>query len=84
MSLILEGNKMGSEGVKDLCDRIVDNTTLLSINMASCNLRHTGGFAISQYIKKNPALETLDLKKNGIKSDGILPLAEALVRKYCF
>ena len=76
---MLEGNKLGSDGVRDLCDRIMDNNTLLSLNLANCNLRRPGGYAVAQYIKKNPRVETLDLKKNGLKSYVIMCISEAFL-----
>lgn len=77
--LVFEGNRIGAEGGMYLCEALENNHSLTRLNVASCNLRKTGGLSISSMLRKNSALEELIVKKNGLTSQGIQVIIPPLV-----
>ncbi|KAL6046565.1 RNA-DNA hybrid ribonuclease [Balamuthia mandrillaris] len=79
-SLILEGNRIGSEGARYICEALEENTNLLFLNLSSCNLRRSGAYAVGLMLKRSGALEELVLKRNGFGSEGARAIAEGIKR----
>jgi hypothetical protein len=67
----LEGNRITAEGGMYLCESLENNHALTFLNIASCNLRKTGGISIAALLRKNATLEELIVKKNGLTSQGV-------------
>ncbi|MBA0660300.1 hypothetical protein Goklo_012337, partial [Gossypium klotzschianum] len=78
-TLDLSGNPIGDEGIKCLCDILVNNTGIQKLQLNSVDLGDEGAKAIAELLKKNSTLRALELNNNMIDYSGFTSLAGALL-----
>ena len=77
-NLSLRQNKIKGEGAKLLAPALKLNTSLLSLNLSSCDLGVSGMVSICESLKTNSTLQTLSLYRNIFDVDGARALGTAL------
>ena len=70
-------------GVGQLAKALEFNTTVISLEMISCNLGDAGVATLAGALKRNHTLTTLDFEYNYIGEIGAAALAEALKVNHC-
>lgn len=76
--LKLEGNRLGDTLAKALCEALLENTSLIELNLARNSISEIGSLAISKVIEVSDSLLKLDLHWNKIRSEGAKAIATAL------
>jgi Ran GTPase-activating protein (RanGAP) involved in mRNA processing and transport len=83
-SFDLSQNPLGNNGVKLLCDEVKSNTTLKQLKMSGIRLSDMGVNTLSEaLLKKNFALEHLDISCNILTAAGYQALASTLEQSNC-
>ncbi|KAL2506263.1 Chloroplast envelope protein 1 [Abeliophyllum distichum] len=78
-TLNLSKNSIGDEGVKCLCDILVNNSGIERLQLNSSAFGDEGAKAIAEMLKKNSSLRVLELNNNLIDYSGFSGLAGALL-----
>jgi len=65
-------------GVERLCEGLVDNYTLVYLNLSCNRITRDGAAVIARLLRRNTPLEILDLGFNRIENDGAMHISAAL------
>lgn len=74
--LTLQNVLIDDKNIQDFSDMISENTTLRYLKMSYVN--DNGAIALSESLRRNTSLHTLDLSQNNISDEGMIALAESL------
>jgi hypothetical protein len=66
---------IGDKGTALLASHLSSNSTITSLNLASCDMGDTGAVALFEFLRENTTLEELVLYGNPIGTKGLLALA---------
>ena len=70
------------QGAKALAESLVQNTSLVYLDLHSCGIHDKGLGPISAMLKSNKTIESLNLRANYINDYGITNLAQAIEQNY--
>jgi Ran GTPase-activating protein (RanGAP) involved in mRNA processing and transport len=79
--LDLSNNKIARDGIISLCKGIVDNTTLLKLNLSNNTFTHTSAPMLADMLSINQTLQVLDLSWNGIAGQGTINIFQSLRKR---
>ena len=77
--LKLAGNKISCSGAQALGEGLVNNSSLITLNLRRNGILDDGACALAKGLQKNNCLMLLDLCVNGISDDGAQAFAERLL-----
>jgi hypothetical protein len=76
--LKLENDRLGDTLVRALCEALLQNASLIELNLAKNSISEVGGISVAKYIEVSESLLKLDLHWNKIRVDGAKAIATAL------
>lgn len=75
--LLLIGNPLAS-GAQPICAACRDSNSLIELVLQDCCLRKSEGQSVAQLLSGNRNLQRLDVSKNRLGDEGVIPIADAI------
>nr|XP_019570334.1 PREDICTED: ribonuclease inhibitor isoform X1 [Rhinolophus sinicus] len=84
LELQLGSNKLGDDGVQELCTGLSQpGTTLRELWLGDCEVTNSGCSSLAALLLTNHSLRQLDVSNNCMSDPGVLQLAESLQQPSC-
>ncbi|KAL9188584.1 hypothetical protein ACHAXT_006962 [Thalassiosira profunda] len=84
VTLILDFNPLGSNGVAALCKGLSTNSTLKKLSLKHCSIDDEGGRPIGDMLRfKRLAVISLDLTSNSLGGNGLIDICQGLKENTC-
>ncbi|XP_041668175.1 protein phosphatase 1 regulatory subunit 37 [Cheilinus undulatus] len=76
--LDLGENVLGNEGIQEIREPLMKNTSVLQLGLSQTNITCEGAVALAEFLAESHQIEQLDLRHNEVKVGGLMALSLAL------